>query len=97
MRGVPGRGCRIARIDSPSGAVILSSAVDSMADERRDSVRRALDAQEGERLRVARELHDEVGQTLTSVVLQLGTDRQARARRLPGRADRRAGDHAREP
>ncbi|HET6547411.1 MAG TPA: sensor histidine kinase [Solirubrobacter sp.] len=40
--------------------------------ERRDSVGRALDAQEGERLRVAQELHDGVGQTLTGVVLQLG-------------------------
>src|SRR3954463_3056441 len=40
--------------------------------ERRDSVARALDAQEGERLRVAQELHDGVGQTLTGVVLQLG-------------------------
>ena len=40
--------------------------------ERRDSVRRALAAQEGERLRVAQELHDGVGQSLTGVVLQLG-------------------------
>ena len=41
--------------------------------ERRDSGRRALAAQEDERRRVARELHDEVGQTLTGVVLQLET------------------------
>jgi two-component system, NarL family, sensor histidine kinase UhpB len=39
--------------------------------ERRDSAGRALAAQEGERLRIAQELHDEVGQKLTAVLLQL--------------------------
>ena len=55
----------------------LSQAFNDMLDrlelERRDSARRALDATEGERRRVARELHDEIGQTLTGVVLQLET------------------------
>jgi two-component system sensor histidine kinase UhpB len=40
--------------------------------ERRESTGRALAAQEGERLRIAQELHDEVGQKLTAVILQLG-------------------------
>ena len=39
--------------------------------ERRESASRALAAQEGERLRIAQELHDEVGQKLTAVMLQL--------------------------
>jgi two-component system sensor histidine kinase UhpB len=51
--------------------------------ERRESGARALRAQEAERLRIARGLHDEVGQVLTGVLLQLdavaradGDDRQ---------------------
>ena len=61
----------------------LSRAFNEMLErleaERRDSARQALAAQEDERRRVARELHDEVGQTLTGVVLQL----EALARQAP--------------
>jgi two-component system, NarL family, sensor histidine kinase UhpB len=49
----------------------LNTMLDRVETERRESARRALAAQEGERLRVARELHDEVGQTLTAVTLQI--------------------------
>lgn len=49
----------------------FNDMLDRLEDERRGSARRALAAQEGERVRVARELHDEVGQTLTGVVLAL--------------------------
>jgi len=47
--------------------------------ERRDSTRRVLAAHESERLRIAQELHDEIGQSLTAVLLQLGRVRE----RLP--------------
>jgi two-component system sensor histidine kinase UhpB len=54
--------------------ITLSRAFNTMLDrieaERRDSAHRALAAQEAERVRIARELHDEVGQTLTAVALR---------------------------
>ena len=53
----------------------LSSAFNDMLErleaERRESARTALSMQEAERTRVARELHDEVGQTLTAMLLQI--------------------------
>jgi two-component system sensor histidine kinase UhpB len=60
----------------PSEATELAETFNDMLgrleDERADSARRALDAQEAERLRVAQELHDEIGQNLTAALLQLG-------------------------
>jgi two-component system sensor histidine kinase UhpB len=49
----------------------FNDMIERLETERRDSARRALAAQERERLRIARDLHDEVGQALTGVVLQL--------------------------
>lgn len=65
------------RLGGPaSEATELAGAFNDMLgrleDERRESARQALEAQEAERLRVAQELHDEVGQSLTAVLLQLG-------------------------
>jgi two-component system sensor histidine kinase UhpB len=49
----------------------FNQMLDRLETERRESGQRALRAQEGERLRIARGLHDEVGQVLTGVLLQL--------------------------
>ena len=49
----------------------FNAMLERMADERRRSARAALGAQEAERLRTAHELHDQVGQSLTAVALQV--------------------------
>jgi two-component system sensor histidine kinase UhpB len=72
-------------LESPVNEVAgVARALDDMLErleaERAESGRRALQAQESERGRVARELHDEVGQLLTGVVLQL----EGIAGRVPG-------------
>lgn len=62
-------------VDGGPAVVTLAQTFNDMLDrlesERRDSARRALLVQEGERRRIARELHDAVGQTLTGVMLQV--------------------------
>jgi two-component system sensor histidine kinase UhpB len=51
-------------------AEALNEMLERLEQERRDSSGRVLAAQENERLRIARELHDEIGQTLTAVALR---------------------------
>jgi two-component system, NarL family, sensor histidine kinase UhpB len=48
----------------------FNGMLDRLESARREAARSALEAQESERLRVAQELHDEIGQTLTAVTLQ---------------------------
>src|SRR5262249_33123785 len=82
--GEPGRRAepsKRARREVVALAEALNAMLDRMEDERRESAKRALAAQEGERSRIARELHDEVGQTLTAVAL--------RAERAAGEAPNR--------
>ena len=68
-------GERVTLSGPPSEATELALAFNDMLErlerERSERTGRVLAAQEGERLRVAQELHDEVGQTLTALLLQL--------------------------
>ncbi len=70
-------GQRIALEADADEVAALTQAFNAMLDrlegERRESARRALAAQEAERQRIARELHDEIGQVLTGLVLRTET------------------------
>lgn len=74
----PGR--RLSGVDSRSAegqalADAFNGMLDRLESARREAARTALAAQEAERLRVAQELHDEIGQTLTAVTI--GAERAA--------------------
>jgi two-component system sensor histidine kinase UhpB len=68
----PGQRLDVLRDDEISRVVIaFNEMLDRLEDERRQSGLRVLAAQEAERIGIARDLHDEVGQVLTGVLLHL--------------------------
>jgi two-component system sensor histidine kinase UhpB len=69
-------GQRLPEGGGPEVATLVrafNEMLDRLEEERRGSSSRALAAQEAERKRIASGLHDEVGQVLTGVLLQLDT------------------------
>src|SRR5205807_2732964 len=52
-------------------ALTFNAMLDRLQAERREATGRVLAGQEAERLRIAQELHDQVGQELTAVLLML--------------------------
>lgn len=68
-----------ARSETGELARAFNEMLDRLEREQAESGRSVLAAHESERLRVAQELHDEVGQTLTAVLLQLS--------RIDGKSD----------
>ena len=67
-------GQRLVERDGAEVAALVrafNQMLDRLEAERRERGRRILQAQEAERLRIAHGLHDEVGQVLTGVLLQL--------------------------
>jgi two-component system sensor histidine kinase UhpB len=68
----PGQRLRVERGDEVGRVVAaFNQMLDRLETERQQSGRRVLAAQEAERIGIARDLHDEVGQVLTGVLLQL--------------------------
>jgi two-component system sensor histidine kinase UhpB len=52
-------------------AAVFNEMLERLETERRDSAAKMLSAQERERIRLARELHDEIGQSVTGLMLEL--------------------------
>lgn len=52
-------------------AAVFNAMLDRLETERRDSGAKMLSVQERERVRLARELHDEIGQSVTGLMLEL--------------------------
>lgn len=74
----PGQRLQVLR-DDEIGSVVttFNRMLDRLESERQESGRRVLAVQEAERVGIARDLHDEVGQVLTGVLLQLNSIAEA--------------------
>jgi two-component system, NarL family, sensor histidine kinase UhpB len=69
----PGRRLSTVNLFSSEGQALaqaFNAMLERLESARREAARTALAAQEAERLRVAQELHDEIGQSLTAVTIQ---------------------------
>ena len=77
--------------------LLRSSLAPMLKSERSTANASALAAQENERQRIARELHDEIGQTLTVALLMPQTCRRPSPSGDPWRARRHTGGGARRP
>src|SRR5918911_5317763 len=74
----PGQRLQVDRGDEIGTVVAtFNRMLDRLESERQESGRRVLAAQEAERVGIARDLHDEVGQVLTGVLLQLNSIAEA--------------------
>ena len=95
----PGQRIHDAQPTSETGelAVTFNEMLERLELERREAARQVLAAHESERLRIAQELHDEVGQTLTALLLQLSRVEAHLPRGPEGRAERSTGGGAHEP
>ena len=97
----PGQRLHVDRSDEVGRLVLaFNQMLERLESERRQSARRVLAAQEAERIGIARDLHDVVGQLLTGVLLQLNSIADAVPERRgeidePKEAVRRALDEVR--
>jgi two-component system sensor histidine kinase UhpB len=80
----PGQRLQVGR-DDEVGRVVhaFNQMLDRLESERQRSARRVLAAQEAERVGIARDLHDEVGQLLTGVLLELNSIAEATPEHRP--------------